>query len=143
MIYLRETLINIKTVQLDFASKKEDVIELVTEGVFYEEGDFSILSYDESEISGMKGTKTTLMIKEGFVSMKKNGSNTSLMEFEKGKRYKSSYKTPYGDMSMEILTKDVSISKAINPFNIEINIEYEIIVKGFFEGKNKMHIMVS
>lgn len=129
--------------QTDFASKSEDVIELVTEGFFYEEGEYSFITYDESEISGMEGTKTTLMIKEDYVSMKKNGSHISTMVFEKGKRYKSSYKTPYGEMSMEILTKEIYINKELNPFNIKIDIDYEIIIKGFFEGKNKMNIVVS
>ena len=98
--------------------------------------------YDESEISGMEGTTTTLKIIDEKVHLRRLGNNSSLMEFEKGKRYRSQYKTPYGNMMMEMLTTNVNIFINENPFEIDIKIDYEILIKNMFEGKNSMRITV-
>ena len=61
---------------------------------------------------------------------------------DKGKRYRSQYKTPYGNMMMEMLTTNVNIFINENPFEIDIKIDYEILIKNMFEGKNSMRITV-
>lgn len=142
MIDLNKAIINIKTSQTDINTKEEDVIELITEGKFYKKNESYFLVYDESEISGMEGTTTTLKIIDEKVHLRRLGNNSSLMEFEKGKRYRSQYKTPYGNMMMEMLTTNVDIFINENPFEIDIKIDYEILIKNMFEGKNSMRITV-
>lgn len=143
MIFLKKAIINISTIQIQAASKQEEIVELITEAVIYKDsGDYYII-YEESEISGLEGTTTTLKINETKVSMKREGNNTSVMEFEKGKRYKTSYKTEYGNMFMELLTKKVETNINEEPLTMDIKIEYEIVIKDMFEGKNKMHIKVN
>ena len=139
---MNKAIINIKTSQTDINTKEEDVIELITEGKFYKKNESYFLVYDESEISGMEGTTTTLKIIDEKVHLRRLGNNSSLMEFEKGKRYKSQYKTPYGNMMMEMLTTNVDIFINENPFEIDIKIDYEILIKNMFEGKNSMRITV-
>ncbi len=143
VIQLNKTIINIRTTQVDINTKQEEFIELITEGEFYKKNDAYYLVYDETEISGMQGTTTTLKIKENQVDLKRLGSNSSTMEFQKNKRHKSHYKTPYGSMVMEMLTKNVDIYVQEEPLEIDINIEYDILIKNMFEGKNSMHITVN
>lgn len=125
------------------SSKQEEIVELITEAVIYKEGEDYYIIYEESEISGLEGTTTTLKINNSSVSMKREGNNTSVMEFEKGKRYKTSYKTEYGNMFMELLTKNVITNINEDPLTMDIKIDYEIVIKDMFEGKNKMHIKVN
>ena len=57
--------------------------------------------YEEIEESGLGVTKNTLKVTGDYrVEMKKSGVLTSYMVFEKGKKYVSSYKTPYGQMQI-------------------------------------------
>ena len=63
---------------------KDEVIEVVTPGKFHlGESEFKAV-YEESEISGMDGTTTTLVIKDDALILEREGSTTTRMEFKKG-----------------------------------------------------------
>ncbi len=139
---MNKAIIKIKTSQTDKTTKQEDVIELITEGNFYKKNESYYLVYDESELSGMEGTTTTLKILDKNIYLRRRGTTSSIMEFEKGKRYKTQYKTPYGSMAMELLTTNVNVFIKEEPFEMDIKIDYEVMIKNMFEGKNSMHITV-
>lgn len=87
-----------------------DVIEVVTPGKFVinEEGFKAI--YDESEISGMDGTTTTLNIKNDLMILERVGSTTTNMEFKEGEVAVSLYNTPYGILDLNVDTKKLKIN---------------------------------
>ena len=63
---------------------KDEVIEVVTPGKFHlGESEFKAV-YEESEISGMDGTTTTLVIKDDVLVLEREGSTSTRMEFKKG-----------------------------------------------------------
>lgn len=88
---------------------EKDTIELMTEGKYYKKNDCIFLVYDESEISGMEGSTTTLKIGKGQIMMKRFGSSESKLIFEKGIRHKTMYGTAYGNMEMEVTTSKIDI----------------------------------
>ena len=135
-------LIKIKTTQIDHKGEKED-IELFTQGKFYKKNNALYYMYEETELSGMKGTTTTLKIVEQTVSLKRYGKNNSELIFEKGRRFKSIYKTGNGDINMEILTKDVDIKINEANNNVDIHINYDINIAGLFDGKNIVNIKIN
>lgn len=138
----RKAIINIVTTQINNLSNEEETIELMTEGDFIEDHRGFRLIYDETELSGMEGTTTTLDIEENKVIMSRLGSASSIMEFEKGKKHKTLYNTEFGNLYMEMHTTNIDILFKKNPLLIDIQIDYDIIVKNLFEGKNKMRIKV-
>ena len=88
---------------------KDEVIEVVTPGKFHlGESEFKAV-YEESEISGMDGTTTTLVIKEDVLVLEREGSTSTRMEFKKGEDVISLYNTPYGMMNINISTKELDI----------------------------------
>lgn len=88
---------------------KDEVIEVVTPGKFHlGESEFKAV-YEESEISGMDGTTTTLVIKDEALILEREGSTTTRMEFKKGEEVVSLYNTPYGMMNINISTKELDI----------------------------------
>ena len=88
---------------------KDEVIEVVTPGKFHlGEREFKAV-YEESEISGMDGTTTTLVIKDDALILEREGSTTTRMEFKKGEEVVSLYNTPYGMMNINISTKELDI----------------------------------
>ena len=88
---------------------KDEVIEVVTPGKFHlGESEFKAV-YEESEISGMDGTTTTLVIKDDALILEREGSTSTRMEFKKGEEVVSLYNTPYGMMNINISTKELDI----------------------------------
>lgn len=137
-----KVMLKIKTRQIDSKGETDDM-ELITEGKYYKKNDAIYIVYEESEISGMVGTTTTLKVLKNCVIMKRFGKTNSELVFEKGKRCKTKYKTIYGDLSMETLTKSVDINLNNDSKDIDININYDINISGLFQGKNIISIKVS
>ena len=82
----------------------EEGIKVITPGNFYEEEGVYYAVYEETEISGMEGTMTTIKIEEDKVFLKRKGSLNSEMIFEEGKSSYVLYETPYGTLDMKITT---------------------------------------
>ncbi len=120
-------------------SKKEEQIELVTDASFNKKDDCYVITYDESDLTGMEGSKTKLKILDDKLIMTKFGTVSSNIEFIVGKRYKTGYLTSLGLLDMEILTTNYETN--INNEGIgSIDIEYKVNLSGFEESLNKLHI---
>lgn len=115
--------IKVKGTQIDEYNEKDDV-ELRTNGIFTKKGDKYYIKYDESKLSGMEGSTTTLIISTTKVKMKRFGTSEITMEFKEGEKYSSSYKTPYGLFSMDIKTYKVDVK--ISESDISIFIKYRL-----------------
>ena len=125
----------------------DETIEFMTEGKAYRKGGSTYIVYEESEMSGMEGVRTTLRIdRDGSVRMKRFGRGVMLdtvMEFHQGKRFNSLYETPYGVFEMEVLTN--SVVNDLEPEKITGNlfIDYEIALKGLSETRSLLNIEVT
>ena len=120
---------------------EKDTIELTTQGKCYEKNDCTFLVYDESEISGMQGSTTTLKISDEKVTMKRFGANESKLIFEKGVKHISVYQTMYGNMDMEVVTTQIDIKKDKRGLK-KINLSYKLGVCGNADIKNKLCVEV-
>ena len=88
----------------------KDAIEVVTPGKFITtENGFKAI-YEESKISGMEGTTTTLSIMEDSMILQRVGSTTTNMEFKEGELAVSLYNTPYGMLDLNVDTKLLDIN---------------------------------
>ena len=123
---------------------EEQQLEFVTEGKYYVKGDSVYLLYDESEFSGMEGCTTSLKITGDNIKMKRYGENIGLdteIEFEKGKRFKGYYDTPFGSVEMEVLTNEV-VNKIEKTGKGSLNIDYHISLRGLSEGRSILDIQI-
>ena len=85
-----------------------DSIELTTVGKMgIKDGKF-LLTYDESEMLGVKGVKTSLMVKDDdTVILQRSGGYMSRLVIEKGARNSCFYSTPQGDLVIGIFGENV------------------------------------
>ena len=138
--------ITLKIIGKQFSAENgEDQMEFVTEGKMYERNGSTYLVYEESEFSGMPGCKTTLKLSDGCIRMKRIGQGATFgaeFVFEKGKRFTSNYRTPYGDFAMEVLTNDVVNNLSSEGFG-DIHIDYHVSLSGMTEGRNCLSIEVT
>jgi len=127
-----------------FQDVEEDQMEFVTDGKIYLKDGNIYLIYDESEVSGMAGCKTTLKITDNSVKMRRIGDvgfGTELY-FEEGKRFCTIYNTPYGPMDMEVMTRWIDDKMDRENLSGSIDIKYEISLQGIAEGRNRLTIDV-
>lgn len=121
---------------------ESDKIELVTEGKFYKKNNFYYIVYDESEISGMEDSTTTLKINNDEVWMKRFGQNNSKLTFRKGDKYNTQYTTSYGNLNMEVSTQKVNVN--INDEGEgELSLKYKLIISNTMESLNTLDITLS
>ncbi|MDU5260880.1 MAG: DUF1934 domain-containing protein [Clostridium celatum] len=105
-----------------------EVIEVVTPGKFIiEENGFKAI-YEESEISGMEGTTTTLNIQDNIMVLERVGSTTTNMEFKEGTMAVSLYNTPYGVLNLNVDTEKLNIN--VNENGGEIYSKYILGLEG-------------
>lgn len=107
---------------------EKEKIEVVTVGDFSINGDEFIATYDETEISGMEGTKTTLKIKGDKVVLHREGTTSTKMEFQKDNTQVALYNTPYGMLELKTSTKELDLD--VNEKGGNISIKYHLIAGG-------------
>jgi len=103
---MKEVVISIRSIH-DYGSDGEDGLEFTTDGLYSFEDQVGCISYYESEVTGLMGTKTKLCIKPDEVIVDRRGSVTSTMVFKKGEKNSFLYNTPYGAATMGIDTRKI------------------------------------
>ncbi len=118
-----------------------DTVEFTTEGRVSRDKDGCLLEYTESEVSGMRGSLTTLRITGDKVVMHREGFTSSVMEFVKGERYQSEYTTPYGVFTLEILTRHLTCDMDAEGRGT-VDIHYDMSIRGLSQSVNRLTIEV-
>ena len=90
-------------------SVEEEFIEVITPGIFSVLKEGFRAEYEETELSGMEGTKTTMLINKNSFELIRRGSTETQMIFDRNNQSMSLYKTPYGNMAITIDTKQMKI----------------------------------
>jgi len=101
---LLPVLLNIKTTMKD-ETGEDQVISLVTEGKLGERNGHTYIVYEETELTGMKGSKSTLKIEPGKIVLVRYGEISTKMEFVENDIFMTTYNTPFGVFDMVIKTK--------------------------------------
>ncbi|WP_300382590.1 DUF1934 domain-containing protein [Clostridium sp.] len=99
---------------------KEEVIEVVTLGEFIINEDGFRAVYEETEISGMGGTTTNLIMLNDELILEREGSTTAKMNFKKGENSISLYNTPYGLLDLQVHTEYLLMDVDENGGNIVV-----------------------
>jgi uncharacterized beta-barrel protein YwiB (DUF1934 family) len=87
------------------ADEEPQAIRLTTEGQLYKKNDSWHVAYDESEATGLDGTRTTIRVdSDGTVTLLRSGSHEMEMIFVQGSRHITNMVTPYGNLAIGIYT---------------------------------------
>ena len=135
----KPVIISIRGVQ-STAPGEEDVMELVTHGLLGGDEGELILSYRESELTGLEGTTTTFRVTGDKITLKREGTLTSEMVFQEGKDHVSLYQTPYGGLTLGVKTRKARSD--LSPAGGELEIQYALDVDDEWIGDNSFLIRV-
>ena len=118
----------------------DDIIEVVAPGEFLViEGGFKAI-YEETELSGMSGTTTTLTILNDKLILEREGNVSAKMDFKKGETSVSLYNTPYGVLDLQIHTEDLNVD--IDENGGKITAKYSMELAGQPPIVNKLSVNV-
>lgn len=96
----------------DYDGEDEDSLEFSTDGHYSIIDGAACVTYLESEVTGLEGTRTSVIINSDQVTVDRDGMVSSRMIFREGEKTSFLYETPVGPATMNISTH-----KIITDFN--------------------------
>ncbi len=114
--------------------------ELITTGTYTMDEGVHQVVYEEQLSETEQITVNCLTFFDGKVELNKDGEVQILMVFEKGRRSRTLYRTPYGDVFVELHAKDVDIE--MQEDGIILRLEYGLTMNEIhkLECTLKVHI---
>ena len=117
-----------------------DAMELVTAGQYGQDEKETLLTWQESELTGMEGTKTSLRVQPRGVVLSREGALNTRMEFEEGRKRYFLYETPWGWATMGLTTRR-SVNRR-GALGGEIGMDYSVDMDDTIVGRNRFFIRV-
>lgn len=105
-----------------------DKIEVVSPGKYIKIDNGYKAIYEETELSGMEGTTTTVTIKDSEVILEREGTTSTKMVFNEEQPSVSLYNTPYGMLEITVSTSSLSVD--MNDNGGELQIDYDMAIAG-------------
>lgn len=139
MSFKRDVIITIASRQ-DFEGCEPDRIDLITAGRLYRRGGKYFISYEESELTGMEGTRTTLKLEDRQVTMTRTGTHPSQMLFAENKRHVGLYHTEVG--SLAISTHTSHLVNTIGENGGSLAIDYTVEIDSSLAGRHRFEMAV-
>ena len=120
---------------------EKDKVELLTPGAFYKKDEHYYVTYDESTLTGMDGTTTTLKIEDNKkITMMRYGTNNTQLVFEKGQNHVCCYETEFGSFTVGVRSQNVSVD--LNEGGGEISANYMLEVDNALVGVNDFYMKI-
>ena len=137
----KDVMISVVGIQTSPNDEKASHIELVTEGKYYKKDKNYCVTYEESEVTGMEGTTTTVEVcNDGMVTLTRVGKVNTQFIFKKGEKHTSYYDTEQGTFVMDILTKDINVD--VNDKGGDIRVNYNIEIGNNKAGETDFYMKI-
>ena len=134
-----DVMLSVKGIQ-HYEEQAPETIELVTEGVLEETDTGWNLSYEESELTGLAGVRTTFTVKPGYITLTRTGKLSSTMVFEEGVIHESLYRMEFGALLLTVCANKVRYD--LGPQGGTIDLTYAIEIEQTAAGFIDYHLTV-
>lgn len=115
-------------------------VKLTTEADFVKQDGVYFIDYEESEITGFGKTETSIEVGDNYISLQRSGAVNTQMLFMKDRKTSTLYSTPYGDMTIGILTDKMDVDISDNGGTI--NVDYYLDINNSTKSKNNFEIEI-
>lgn len=116
----------------------DDSIRLMTTGLLTGDQDHWKLRYNETAPDSDLSNHITVSMDNGIVTMQREGPFSTAMVFQKGRRFESSYNTPFGSLDMAVYPTRVNYS--VDNGMGEVNLQYQLDLQGQFAAMHEINI---
>ena len=119
----------------NYPGQEPDVIELVTEGLLESTETGWILTYEESDLTGLQGVTTTFQVEPGVITLTRKGPLNSQMVFQENVPHESLYQMEFGALMITVCASQVcyDITEQGGTIDLFYGIEIEQSAAGFIE----------
>jgi uncharacterized beta-barrel protein YwiB (DUF1934 family) len=119
--------------QQNYNEQEPETVELITEGILEQEEKGWKLTYEESDLTGLKGVTTTFQVEPGKVTLSRKGPLSSQMVFQEGEYHESLYQMDFGALMITVCANKVSydITEAGGTIDLGYAIEIEQTAAGY------------
>ncbi len=115
----KQVLITISGLQL-MGGETGRPVEVVTAGEYYQKNGKHYLFYEEAVEGSREHIENRLKIGEGSLEVTKKGLIRTHMVFEKGRKTRTSYETPFGGIEMEFATSKVLLQESEESMDLQV-----------------------
>ena len=112
--------------QQTYAEQEPEVIELVTEGTLEQTDTGWCLTYEESDLTGLKGVTTTFLVEPEVITLRRKGPLSSEMVFHEGQYHESLYRMEFGALMITVCASKVRYDISENGGTIDLTYAIEI-----------------
>ena len=123
-----------------YDDEEPDSLEFYTDGQYLFQDPVACLSYQESEVTGLEGTRTSVTILPDQVVVDRAGTVESHMIFKEGSKSSFLYSTPFGQATMGVDTR--SIRQSMNEHGGKVEIDYVVDMEHAVVARNKFSITI-
>ena len=120
------------------ADGETNAIEIVAEGRHYYKNGMHYVLYDDKMAD--EAVSTILKIEPDRLHLTRSGAVAQEQHFMRGTESTSEYKTPLGNLTLSVQTKDMKI--AYGTVSGEIHVDYALAINGAWQSDNALHISV-
>lgn len=124
-----------------YMGQEPEVIELVTAGTLEETSQGWIVSYEETDLTGMAGVTTTFLVEEGKLTLTRTGRLNSQMVFQEGVTHDSLYEMEFGALMLSVCAKKIRAN--ITPDGGVIDLTYGIEIEQTDAGTIEYHLQIT
>ena len=117
-----------------------DSMQLITAGQYGMDADEIRMTWIESELTGLEGTRTSITVQPNNVVVTREGEVSSTLEFDEGHKSYFLYETPFGSATMGLNTRRIRNGLGIHGGDMEI--EYTLDVDQNIVGRNRFYVQV-
>ena len=119
----------------NYPGQEPDTIELVTEGLLETTETGWLLTYEESDLTGLQGVTTTFQVEPGVITLTRKGPLNSQMVFQENVPHESLYQMEFGALMITVCASQVSydITEKGGTIDLFYGIEIEQSAAGFIE----------
>lgn len=128
----------IRLVSVQTTDGEEDRVEVISEGRYCKKADGFEISYDETEATGFAGSRTTIALQGGLLTMTRKGSALSQLTLEKGSRHLCRYGTPFGSFDLGVTAERI-VYKA-DPSSVKLDFKYMLDINSSYSGTYEIKV---
>jgi uncharacterized beta-barrel protein YwiB (DUF1934 family) len=128
----KEVMLSIRG-QQNYNEQEPETVELITEGILEKEENGWKLTYEESDLTGLKGVTTTFQVEPGKVTLSRKGHLSSQMVFQEGQFHESLYQMDFGALMITVCANKVryDITETGGTIDLSYAIEIEQTAAGY------------
>lgn len=122
---VKEVLVTVSSIQYN-KEQEMDQMQLVVPGKYYKKNGKHYIFYDEVSDEDAAITKNMIKLDSDTLEIRKKGAVSVYMLFQKDRKHMTFYQTPFGRLTMGILTRKICMEEKKSNLDIRFGYALEI-----------------